>query len=84
MPCHFYQTRMVCEKEPQDMDTKCVVTSQGITSDETKPQDEMYERYTEVKITSNQLLRPELYKEKMKVCSKYFTKWRCFLYYITL
>ena len=58
---------MVCEKEAQEMASKR-------DGDETRPQDEMYERYTEVKITSNQLLRPELYKEKMKVCSKYFTK----------
>ena len=73
-PCHSVQTRMVCEKEAQEMASKCVVTCQGISSDETRPQDEMYERYTEVKITSNQLLRPELYKEKMKACSKYCAK----------
>ena len=65
---------MVCEKEVQEMATKCAVTCQGTARDETKPQDEMYERYTEVKITSNQLLRPELYKEKMKVRSKYSTR----------
>ena len=51
-----------------ELTTKCQMTCLAIDGHEKPAQDEMYERHTDIRFTSNQLLRPELFKEKLKVC----------------
>ena len=51
--------------------TKCMLTCISVEGHENPTQDEMYERYADAKITSNAIpnvLRPEFFKELMKVC----------------
>ena len=59
---------MEYSSQVDELMSKCVVTSKSVEGHEKLTQEEMYERPADVKITSNQVLRPECYKELIKVC----------------
>ena len=58
---------MEYSSQVDELMSKCVVTCKSVEGHEKLTQEEMYERPADVKITSNQVLRPECYKELIKV-----------------